>query len=377
MRIGIVIGLFYSHLQYLENVLAEEFSRAHEVRVFTSDRFLAEMGCYERDGSDAAASYAIRRLPAWFHWRNLVFSRGLAREVKAWQPDLLVFIGNGQLFPATLLSTLRRERIPAVCFFSDSRTHYYSVPRLLRPLKRLAFYLSKGWLYQAIIRHSRRAYGVTHDAVEICRPLAARELVFQPLPFNDRIFACDPEAGAAIRAEHGIDPAAMVILTAGRITALKRLDMLVDAHRELVADGVDAHLLIIGRRDGDESAGLIARAGDSPRVRFLPMLSSPELNRYFNAADVAVWPTQAAITIQQGMGTGAYCLLPDDAYSRSLVRLGKGECVRPIDATGYTRALRRAAEQLHELRDERAARAQFAQDHLSQRHLANELLSVP
>jgi D-inositol-3-phosphate glycosyltransferase len=96
----------------------------------------------------------------------------------------------------------------------------------------------------------------------------------------------------------GDDP---MILFVGRITALKGLDVAVEALARLDAsDGASPHLVVVGGPSGaqgdDELAGLVdlaRRLGLSDRIRFVDPLPHLDLVRFYQAADVLVMPSRS------------------------------------------------------------------------------------
>ena len=126
-------------------------------------------------------------------------------------------------------------------------------------------------------------YGVPARRVAVIPPGVDRER-FRP---RDR---------AAARAELGIDPAARILLAAGRIEAPKGLDVLIRALGEMTErEGVQ--LVVIG--GDDRSRAEVARlrriaadAGVSDLVRFVGSVTHEQIGTYYNAADVVVMPSR-------------------------------------------------------------------------------------
>jgi hypothetical protein len=64
----------------------------------------------------------------------------------------------------------------------------------------------------------------------------------------------------------------------------------------------------------------IEQTGMKERYICLPFADRVELPRLYNAADFGVWFLQPSITIQEGMGTGLYMILPHAQTMSQLVR---------------------------------------------------------
>ncbi len=100
--------------------------------------------------------------------------------------------------------------------------------------------------------------------------------------------AIDPDTAARnrIRATLGLTPGAVVFTAFGKMTDEKRLDPILRALDTLVAEGIDAHLLLVGD-DGDRFAG-------RPRVHATGYVADADIAPHLLASDVCLclrWPT--------------------------------------------------------------------------------------
>lgn len=103
----------------------------------------------------------------------------------------------------------------------------------------------------------------------------------------------DPGARSAVRAELGVEPAALVVVMLANTRPQKRIERAVHALAELRAQGRDAHLVVVGGRAGnDEAAAAASDAVDEaiaarrvePFVHRVGPRDDPE--RFLAAADV-------------------------------------------------------------------------------------------
>lgn len=128
---------------------------------------------------------------------------------------------------------------------------------------------------------------------------------------NDSFFARADEARAghaAMRARHGINPNAQVILFAGKLMARKRADLLIEAMHRLKSS-VPAHLLIVG--DGEDRARLEANA---PDAAFAGFVNQSELPAYYGLADVFVLPSEMepwGLAVNEAMASGTAVVVSD------------------------------------------------------------------
>ena len=107
---------------------------------------------------------------------------------------------------------------------------------------------------------------------------------------------------AELCSEYGLHDRA-VLLFVGKIVAEKRLDVLLDAVRELNSKGERVSLLIIG--DGHERKVLEEKAKDITDVFFLGAIYDElELARYFELAELLVIPGRVGLTCVHGFSHG-------------------------------------------------------------------------
>ena len=99
------------------------------------------------------------------------------------------------------------------------------------------------------------------------------------------------DARQRIRARHGISATAVVFAAFGKMTDEKRIGPIVRTFLSLVADGIDAHLLLIGEDEG--FAGRLA-AEDGGRVHVAGYVDDSDVAACLLASDVCLclrWPT--------------------------------------------------------------------------------------
>lgn len=103
--------------------------------------------------------------------------------------------------------------------------------------------------------------------------------------------AFSPDARAAARKELGLDPTNLVIGAIGRLEAVKRFDVLIDAAAPLLRADASARLLIVG--EGSQLAALQLRAADAG-VAAQTLLVGPraDARRLLSALDLFVSPSQ-------------------------------------------------------------------------------------
>jgi glycosyltransferase involved in cell wall biosynthesis len=105
-----------------------------------------------------------------------------------------------------------------------------------------------------------------------------------------------------VRANYGIPESSFVIITGGKLNFDKRLDILVDALKNLNNENI--YLLVFGTSDPEERDYAEKIIGKVSRIVMLGWCDAAAITRYYLAADIAIFPGGQSVLWQQAIGTG-------------------------------------------------------------------------
>jgi glycosyltransferase involved in cell wall biosynthesis len=137
---------------------------------------------------------------------------------------------------------------------------------------------------------------------------------------------------AALRCQIGCDSAGPVVMYAGRLVDLKRIDLLIEAWASLPQAG-SAHLLIVG--DGPEREKLRALAeaqGLGERVHFVG--ATHDVLPYYQAADIFVLPSLyegLSVALLEAMACGLCVVVAGSPGNLAVVQDGVNGLVFPME----------------------------------------------
>lgn len=181
-----------------------------------------------------------------------------------------------------------------------------------------------------------RALGISDDRISLV-----------PYSVDNTRFAASAAAAdrAGVRARHGIDQGAMVILYASKLTVRKRICDLVEAVANLRDRGQAAHLLIVG--SGEEQAraeALAASRGIADACHFVGFVNQAGLPEYYAASDIFVLPSENenwGLIVNEVMAAGLPVVLSREiGCVADLLREGEnGAVFEAGDVAGLTDAL--------------------------------------
>jgi glycosyltransferase involved in cell wall biosynthesis len=337
-RIAIVCGHFTPETGYQEVGLARAFTRlGARVRVVTSTELSrnarAIVARDYRPGVSRPDGYDVVRLsPRFTVGPNLLGCRVLP-SIAEFAPDCVILVGPGKLFGLDVFSA-RSAAWTRIAIIQDNSEAGGSEARAWRRRsKALVHRLVKRPAYRRVVRNADRIILNVPETREIVGPwlgsrgsrLLAEKGLDLRLGFDPEDFFFDPGAREAWRARHRCEDEELLLGTCTRVTPGKGLCAVISAVSRLRANGLPVRYVLAGLVDNAESEMLrdhVATQPDPGACVLLPVLGHDEMRQLFSACDVGCW-SQAAITIQQAMGTGLPVVLRNKPTVSHLVTTGR------------------------------------------------------
>jgi glycosyltransferase involved in cell wall biosynthesis len=252
----------------------------------------------------------------------LCWQAGFQRWLEETQPTALLVEANPR-YPATRLAIrwMHRHHRPVVGWGLGA-------PPLSGRLARL-----RQWERMSLLRSLDAIIAYSRTGGEQYRQLG--------LP-PERVFvatnAADPAPQAPPPIRFYTFQDSFVILFVGRLQSRKRLDLLIQACARLPA-GLQPHLQVVGDGPARPELETLARQ-IYPRAEFAGARHGPDLEPYFQAADLFVLPGTGGLAVQQAMAHALPVIVAQgDGTQDDLVRPGNGWQVPPDDLDALTAAL--------------------------------------
>lgn len=336
MKIAHVQHPFFPGLGYQENHLpAKQRTLGHDARIFTSDYVPTDSGREQKaTGLSHHKDVPVHRL----NTRGDIASVGsvglkeLRKHLEQFDPDILHSHG---LYSLYTIQNLRYDLTADVDFFVDvhidnDNFHVDTVP------KQLGFHAHRFLLLPLLRRSTEKFLPVNPYASQFLAKdlrLSETEIELLPLGVDTDVFSPSVKPGD-LRSQLGITKTDRVLISSGNLNETKDLDVLVKAFSECASSHSDAHLLIVG--PGPESylceiRGLVDDLGLGNRVTFQGAVPHDELPKYYNLADVGIWPGKLGITILEAIGCGLPVIVCDSVATEFLIAGGNGRSVKRGD----------------------------------------------
>ena len=341
-KIAIVCGHFMPEVGYVEVQMAKALSKlGHDVHVFTTNLKspsvkdkLPDTNNYSLGTIDTGA-YQIKRLPAYFSLGQMVKSKELENKVEAFNPDLILVIGLGKLFPKPILVSkkLAARKVVLLADNEDSFDHFKGVKGTYKKVKKQVLRSTlKDPVYELAVKHADQFFAYTPSAPEVVLNYLPKDLhqIFlnkvSPLSlgFDDEEFYFDESIRTEKRQELELSENDKVLITATRITPFKNIERIIDVVEELNEQKINCKYFIAGfgtDNYSNELKNYVQSKKHAEQIICLPFLSHEELLRLYNAADLGYWPTHI-ITHYEASGTGLPILLPDKKNIQHIIEQG-------------------------------------------------------
>lgn len=189
-----------------------------------------------------------------------------------------------------------------------------------------------------------------------------------------RAAARDLQAPDGGRAALGIDTGALVLVHVARLTRLKNQRQTLATVRELRADGLDIHVLLLG--DGEDRAALETECAREPWVHLLG--ARDRVAPFLGLADLAVLPSLAEampMAVVEALAVGLPVVASDVGDVGAILRsTGAGIAVPARDGAAFTAACRQLLRdpdmRARAAASARAAGETFAAEVMSRRYAA-------
>jgi alpha-1,6-mannosyltransferase len=271
-----------------------------------------------RHGVPELASIPGHAIPGLNGYRLPLSIATSARVLSHIAPDL-VEAGDAGPCAWAALRVKRELGIPAVAFYHSDLPRLVGVRYGAAAARVASAYLAR------LYRQFDLVLAPSHLMVRRLAAMGVHGALHQPLGIDARTFR-QPRRGALLRQRLGLRAATRLLVYAGRFTAEKKLDVLVDAVRLL---GQPYHLLLVG-------AGQAPVAPDC-KATVLPFRRDPHmLARLLSGCDMLVHPGDRetfGLIVLEAMASGLPVVGTSGGAVAELVDPATGILVQPNSAT--------------------------------------------
>jgi len=150
---------------------------------------------------------------------------------------------------------------------------------------------------------------------------------FLPLGADVSKFNINENYRIEVRKKYHISPDEIVIIYAGKLSPDKNIHFLLQSCAHVLSEIPKIKLMILGNGHKEyicKLQNIIDGLQIQNEVIFLNLAHHDDLAKYYNAADVGVWPGSPSITIQEALACGLPIIIKKSSHTQHLLKYGNG-----------------------------------------------------
>lgn len=319
MRILLVSDYFQPKIGYTKVQISREFIKlGHKVAILTSDRYFPfhnyEATAKKLLGSRIRAvgiknenGFRVERRPILFEFLTRVFIPDLKSSIKNLKPNLVIVVGISS-FTCFQTAMLKKELGFRLHIVDSHLPSEFNSGNIL--LKKIFYFLFRLFFSKAISNFADRVIAIQDKTVEVIKDIYGIKNNIEVIPNGTDIdlFTFSKKERVKIRQELKISPFDFVIIYTGKIIKQKGVDILFSAFGKLATKNMGIYLILVGDGPKEYLDSCYAKVSKEKHknIHLVGFKDQKELFKYYSASDVAVWPLQESLA----MNDAASCSLP-------------------------------------------------------------------
>jgi len=318
MKILLLSDYYQPKMAYAKVKIAQNLQQlGHEVKVLTSDRYFPFHNYQETCsqilgkriraiGEKIEASILVERKKTIWEIFTRVFFADLEKSVRQYQPELVICVGISS--PSAIRIALLKKSLPFRLLMVDS--HLPSeLERGNKFLKKIFYFLFRFFFASLVANNTDQFIALQDKTQEIIKHtygIKSKNIKIIPNGTDIDLFKFNLIARNKIRHQFKIKKKDFVIIYTGKIIKEKGIDILFKAFNFLNKKNI--YLLLVGDGPSDYKNFCLKLVNLKlhGNIIWAGWQKQETLPAYYSAADVAVWPLQESLA----MNDAASCGLP-------------------------------------------------------------------
>jgi len=298
----LAVRYFYPHKGYLEYYLARELAKLdNDVTVFTFKHGL-EISQQMIDNFRVVYIPPTLKIHCCYNFGI----RAASKIIKIIEENSPEVIHCQMLFDQLPLLLMRYQHRFNYKIVGNLLTQEYLLDNIIQ---KIGFRLVKTLVKRYVKHKTSLFFAKTKELEELLIGvfgISPRNIHIIPLGVDPDLFKFSQKARYQIRDSLGLSDEDIVVVYSGKITPIKKLEILIEAIAPIIKENKNVNLLIIG--EGEMSylmylKGLISRLRISKNVIFHHAVHRTLLPGFYSASDIAVWPGLSSISIVEAAST--------------------------------------------------------------------------
>ena len=332
MKIVHVMPWYMPKMGYQENYLPlEQKKLGHDIEIITADRYYP-FPSFEKTvghilGNRVIGSgiffdneIKIHRLPIQFEIKSYsqFLLKGLKEKLRELKPDIIH--AHGVFTPSTLQTIfyIRKSNYQLViddhCHDNNFNQNSILIKTYLEVVK--LFYK----VYGKNISHFLPVTYSSKNIIQSILQIPEKNITLLHLGVDANVFKKSKELRKNCRKELNIKDNEVLFISTGKFTQNKDIDILIEAFKNIAKIYSNTKLLLVGNGPAEYMKYLTDLIDDlsiKEKVIFHDFVINTDLPKFYNAADIGIWPGDHTITAIEATATGLPVIIPsyNAAYS--------------------------------------------------------------
>ena len=384
MKIVHVMDWYIPNMGYQENYLPfHQQKLGHEVYIITSNLIPSkfkkksyekfELGSFQKNG------VKIHRLKSIYLNKETggFYLHKLGNILKRINPD--VIHGHGFLNILTLQAIIyckkNNVKLFVDCHVDNDNFH------LDKFYKKVGFLLFKNFFLPRIIKETNVFLPVNPYAEDFLKNLGipTPKIKLLPLGVDTSLFYSANKKRSNTREHLGVNKNEILLISSGNLDSSKDLDVLLNSFSCIVKRYEDSKLLLLGKWEQKyrrKINDLIKKLNIEEHIIFHDFVPHYELNNFYNAADISVFPGKLGIAMIEAIGPGLPIVVCDSPATEFIIQNGNGLSFERGNVKELTRKIEEYLDnpELRKKHEENALK--LVQNKLSWEKIAEKSLSI-
>lgn len=313
----------------VNNIMIEQRIRGHKIVLVTTNSlypwlkngFVKYAYSYKKYDSYYEKEYgiSIKRVKAYFRYsgREIINFMTIHQIINSQKPDVIYVHGIETFIGLYML--MKIKHFTGIVIFDSHMVEYSSKNKL----KKIYKYVFRRFFSSKLNKERIKVIAVCEETKEyLNKELGIDYCLIHliPLGTNNRIFKFNNVYRSEIRKKLGININDLLIIYTGKISPDKKVHYVVDAILKLSKIYKDIYLLIVGSLNSEYGRWIETRIEKSDKIKQIGTQKYWELNKYYNAADVAVWPSASTLSIYDAQIVGIPVILENNKLNSERIK---------------------------------------------------------
>jgi glycosyltransferase involved in cell wall biosynthesis len=345
LRILHITDYFHPILGYQETFLAKAQSRNNDTLVITSDRYAKMIYVPNKNllkkrvigpGYFVERGIKVLRLPTLFE--KIAFNHpwlmGLEQCIVNFKPNLIIV--HGVVSITSIRIARLKSKLPLTrLIFDDHMTKNATRGGWINLIYKIFKRFFTPLLLKAADGFVAAVSYETKRFMEEIYGIPSIRITTIPLGVDRNIFQRDLETRNKIRKKYAIEDDELVFIYTGKIMPEKGSQLLINAGIRLCKNHSNIKIMLVG---GSNTAYLeklrerIRKSDLGGEFIFIEAVPNEKLCKFYNAADVGIWPLQCSISMIEAMACGLPIIISDKSGTTERVSEGTGILYREGDS---------------------------------------------